>query len=406
LLLSISNDASIHSITSLRVIVFANGNIDLASDLSSPAPKNGEVTSEILFVKRGLDPITPENIGKLLDVHKIQGSPLDSLYHSLRGIWSPALLSNSEWTERLPPKVQQLLTELQSTLSASVRADVRGTKAGKVDLENVSEIFEVVDEHRYWVALKDVPRSPYKSLAKSVEQALIEILSPGYEDLDTLDLASVPELVNKTFDALNNIWSIASQDRSDKYPKKRMQHLFDIIGATLCRYIQKRLSSKNIWRDPSGDVRVMIHGAIVILEQWVDVPKKLTSSFWIGSDNAWGGDAHEDSFSRAFLNRLEHILRIRTLSDELAQLLTKEERKAFQLEKLFKPLEDTNPLAYNPYTEPLWAKSVTHIARKTIRYLCFNLRLRAVADYEQSLNPVEEAVAGHFRRKIAPIMDR
>jgi hypothetical protein len=105
-----------------------------------------------------------------------------------------------------------------------------------------------------------------------------------------------------------------------------------------------------------------------VCEQWCDVPKKLTSTFWPGAEHSWKGDVHTDSFMEAFLSRLQQVLSIRTLSDELSQLLTPEERDQFQLGSMFAPLEHTEPLRYNPYTEPQWAKAVAECVQAG-RYL-------------------------------------
>ena len=122
-----------------------------------------------------------------------------------------------------------------------------------------------------------------------------------------------------------------------------------------------------------------------ICEQWCEVPRKLTNTFWPGSEHAWKGDEHRDGYMEAFQKRVADVLSILTLSDELSQLMTDEERVQFQLDRMFAPLEDQRPLLYNPYTEPSWA--------------------RAVADYERSLAPVENAVASHFRQNVASMLD-
>ena len=294
-------------------------------------------------------------------MHTIQGSPLDGLYSTLRGIWCPMLLKNVRWSDKLSPKLQQLLTELESTLSSSVSVDNQKSKGGStsIDINNVSAISDLVDELNFWKDIKDDRRSPYKNMAKAIETALNEIAAsnPGYHELDSLEFNAVSELVAKTFDSLNNVWEAGGQEANVKYPKRRMEHLFDCIGGALCRYFQKKLSTNDIWKDSSGDIRMHFLSAIRILDQWVDIPRKLTTTFWRGGvDNPWKGEPYEDTYSVAFMKRLDHVLRIRTLSDELSQLLTAEDRRSFPLERLFKPLEDTRPLAYNPYTEPQWQK--------------------------------------------------
>ena len=350
--------------------------------------------TDILFVKRSTTPIDPTNISSCLDVLTLHGSPVDGLYNALRSVWCPTLLKNSHWNSKLPSRVQQLLTELESSLSSSVGGGNQSESGNSI--ENLSNIATLQDEVRFWNQLKDDRRSPYNTLARNVDQSFSEIAA-GFDELNNLNFDSVSDLLSLTLDALNSAWSGSSSDDRDrgrgrdrdemkKYPQNRMAHLFNCIGSALCRYIQKQMASVDVWHSQTGEVRMKLKAAIRICDQWYDVPRKLTSTFWIGSEHSWTGPAHEDTFVQSFMGRLDHVLRIRTLSDELSQMLTPEERSSFQLDKLFAPLEDTKPLLYNPYTEPLWAK--------------------AVKDYEKTIDPVEAAVAAHFRKNASPIIDR
>ncbi len=376
--------------STLKVSVITNtSDVTFTTDLSaSNKNSNDENSIDIMFTKRQADVVTPDNVRSLIDIQTLSSNnPLDSLYNNLRSVWCPTLLQNSTVTDQLPPKVVQLLSELERTLGTSARSNGNNSNNGRNnddDIENMSGIHEPMDEIRYWADTKSNRRSQYNQLADSLDIYFHDISNPvGFNDIESLDFSQVADLVNVTFDSLNGIWSTIV-DRQ-VYPQKRMVHLFDIIGKSLCRYIQKTLSNLDLWRLKTGDVRIKLQSAVRICEQWCDVPKKLTSTFWPGNDHQWKGDVHEDTFMEAFKGRLQHVLRIRTLSDELSQLLTQDERDQFQLDKLFQPLEETNPLMYNPYTEPKW--------------------LKAVSEYERYIEPVETAVAAHFRRNSANILD-
>ena len=155
-------------------------------------------------MKRSTSPIDPSNISTCLDVLTMHGSPVDGLYNALRSVWCPTLLKNSQWNEKLPTRVQQLLTELESTLSCSVGG---GSKSGSIEtLEDLSNISSPQDEIRFWSQLKEDRRSPYNSLARTVDQSFQDI-SAGFEELDNLDFDSVSDLLNHTLDALNSAWS-------------------------------------------------------------------------------------------------------------------------------------------------------------------------------------------------------
>ena len=368
------------SLYALKASILKGGDAVFTVDLGQLQQSREEATVEILFVKRSTAPIDPKNIAQCLDVLTFHGSPVDGLYNALRGVWCPTLLKNSQWN--VPPRVKQLLTELESTLSSSVRSG--GSRmSSEEQLRNVSDIATASDEVAFWGQLRN-EKGSVGQLAKHVDQALKDIAS-GFADLDNLDFEAVSELLSTTLDALNVAWLGPSQDGAREYPQNRMEHFFNCIGSDLCRYVQKQMSSLDVWHGAPGEVVMKLKAAVRVCDQWCDVPQKLTSTFWPGSEHRWEGAAHEDTFMKAFKGRLEHVLRIRTLSDELANMLTKEELASFRLGRLFEPLQDTKPLLYNPYTEPQWQ--------------------RAVKEYERAIAPVEAAVAAHFRRNVAPILD-
>lgn len=337
-----------------------------------------------MFVKRGVEPLSAQNISKNLDIHTLQGSPLASLFNSLRGMWCPTLLENSTRSEQVAPRVKQLLAELESTLSSSVRSG-DAKRGNSDDIENVSDIQEPVHEINFWLRVKEDRRSPARNLAKQVDEALVEFA--GIAELNNMELSAVSDLVNLSLDVLNNMWN-ANGGAQDNvyYPQRRMTHFFDCIGSALVRYVQQQLASIDIWSSLNSAIRMKLYGCIRICEQWCAIPHKLTSTFWSGAQHAWKGPLHEDSFTQAFLRRLEQVLGILTLSEELSQILTTEEKSTFQLSRLFEPLKETRPILYNPHTEPQWA--------------------RAVKEYERLVDPVENAVATRFKRNIAPHLDR
>jgi dynein heavy chain 2 len=366
---------------SLKATVSSSGTVEFTTELNSDMSRADENSVDVLFVRRVPEPITESNLYSAMDVQTVHGSPLDGLYHTLRAVWCPTLLDNSKVTDKLPPKVVQLLSELEQTLGSSSRGGLTSGGRGDDELNDISTINDPYDEICFWQNVKGNRRSDFNDLGKAVEEALADIAE--FSDLDALEFSSVSDLVNKTFDALNSAWLCIENGAS--FPQKRMEHFFDVIGKALCRYIQRKLGGINIWSTQTGEARIKLQAAAKVCEQWCEVPRKLTKTFWPGSDHAWKGGEHTDTYMEAFKGRVEHVLRILTLSDELSQLMTEEERSQFQLDRLFAPLETQKPLLYNPYSEPVWVK--------------------AVAEYENSLMPVESAVASHFRRNVASMLD-
>lgn len=371
------------SLSVLKTTVFNDGEARFTTDLSVPQKgERGEV--DVLFVRRNTDPLAPKNMAECLDVHTAHGNPLDNLYYALRGMWCPALLQNEAMSENLPPRVQQLLAELESTLGSSVRGGGAGRSSSGADLQDLSEITSPADELAFWQRVCEDRRSPLRQLAEGVDSGLRDIL--GFTELDVLSQEDVADLVARSLDALNTVW-LAVSDEGTRYPQSRMVHLMDMLGAALCKTIQHtHLKDIDVWDGRSGDVRVKLQSAIRLLEGWVEVPTKLTSTFWPGCEHPWRGEVHTDTYASAYKTRLDEVLGLRTLSDELGQLLSREERESFRLERLFDPLRRTRALMYNPYTNATW--------------------LTAVRAYEDSIVPVESAVARYLRGEMAPILDR
>jgi dynein heavy chain 2 len=164
-----------------------------------------------------------------------------------------------------------------------------------------------------------------------------------------------------------------------------MAHFFNCIGNAFVKFVQQQLTAVDLWSSLTSGIRMKLQGCIRIVEQWCAIPKKLTFQ-WSGAPHRWEGALHEDTFSDAFLRRLEQVLGILTISEELSQILTPEEKATFQLSRLFEPLRETKPILYNPETESQW--------------------MRAVKEYERLIDPVENAVGTRFKRNIAQFLDR
>ena len=230
---------------SLKAVVNpGSGRAEFTCKLGSTARAGAnENTVDVVFVKRGSEPLSPDNMSKALEVHSSvasQGSALDSLYNTLRAVWCPTLLQNSEQADKLPPRVQQLLSELEQTLSSA------GGGRGGVDdsLENIVGIHEPADEFRFWMQLKEDRRSPARALAKAVDQSYADVV-PGFASLldaqQQMDMNSALDLVSRSFDAINAAWLATSDGVA--YPQRRMTHFLDCVGRSLCLYLQRHLSA-------------------------------------------------------------------------------------------------------------------------------------------------------------------
>lgn len=149
----------------MKVTISGSGDVSFYIDMSKSSDSAGN-SVDVFFVKRIFEPLTPESISKSIEVFILHGAPLEALYHTLRGVWCPVLLKGSP-DFALPPRVQHLLTELESSLQQSVRVSDR-TGYETSDIQSVVGIGGPIDELGFWRNISDDRRSPYKTLAKEI----------------------------------------------------------------------------------------------------------------------------------------------------------------------------------------------------------------------------------------------
>ena len=77
---------------SLKCTTFEEGRLKVDKELSLSA-FDDKGLYHVLFIKRNKEPLHPDNMQAVLDILSLKGSPVDSLYLSLKAVWCPALLS-------------------------------------------------------------------------------------------------------------------------------------------------------------------------------------------------------------------------------------------------------------------------------------------------------------------------
>ena len=220
---------------------------------------------------------------------------------------------------------------------------------------------------------------------------LAKLTLNNFSESEFLTIADLSGIIDDCPDILDSLWNSNPETGSSFYPQKRMSHLLDCISRVICRSIMQQLSVLDLWSIGRGsDTRKlqMLQTSINLLGRWCQLTTSLTNKWYRPRDelHAWIGRTYEDNFSLSFKQRLVEVSNILTSAEELSQILPREEQHNFQMEKLFLPLKDINPILYNPYTESLWTK--------------------AVKDYERLIDPVESAVVNKFKKKIDPFMDK
>ncbi|KAK7489861.1 hypothetical protein BaRGS_00018883, partial [Batillaria attramentaria] len=329
----------------------------------------------IVFFKIRPDVITPDNTLTNIIVSSMIDSPLSTLYHAVQKVYAPLLLEDGKWSKGLDPKLQSLLSELEAGLSSAIRKQdpsFRGRSSDGDD--NIGGILTPMDEFQYW---SDLARSSARPELKEAAENYVDLFKPiskDYGGLDSLALGDAMELVELTQDILDDVW----KQSDPPYPEARMKHLLDVIAGSFGRYVQRKLADEDLWHGNFSSFRESLRMGVAICERWTTVCETLTTQFWKRfAPHPWKGEKFTPETMKNLKQRLEEILSLRTVHEQLLRLLTGPEQKELGVGDAFTPFLGLNPLQYNPYTQPLWAA--------------------AVAQYERAMEPAQQKIAGKLR---------
>lgn len=188
-------------------------------------------------------------------------------------------------------------------------------------------------------------------------------------------------LLEATQAALDDIWRADLPSRH-AYPQPRMAHLLETVSSALILYVQKRLGIYQLWRDAFTTIRSLLQASVRLLERWHQLAIELTSTYWPSFErHPWRGAQYSSMLIHSMASRLDQILHVRLIHEELLQLVSEQEARELKVDRSFLAFEGINPLLYNPYTQPLWDA--------------------AMREYERTLAPIEQHVSANFRRQVA-----
>jgi dynein heavy chain 2 len=354
----------------LKSIITSSGKIK-----QSRAYKGENPGVEISFIKLNNGNITYANISKCISVQTIQGTALDELFCTLRAVWQPIIenendmgIENREKGEngkgKISPRVLLLMAQLESALCSKDNNGIKGDSY--TDIANSSYCPPDIE-------------SLFRHLNadRLIDQSLLKLSFLESKEIDKLEFSEIIDRIDLIINSLNSAWTL-------KISQEKMEQIFDCISKAICRFIQFKMKDVNIWQNGStGDVRIKLQTSIRICRAFCDIPKKLCTSYWIGSNNIWEGGCYSNSFLIGFKNRLEQVLQIHSLADEMSQLLNPNEKEHFKLGQLFSSLYTLNPLLYNPYTEPQWNDLVN--------------------TFEDSIGDIVSAAVSRLKKYIAPL---
>ena len=378
----------------------SDGTFTSSGSLNPAAANPGDAARgrAVCFYKVRPEAIDAGNLCDNVCVASLGADPMKALYDSVRQVYAPALLHGRAGGDAFDDRLQNLLGELEAGMGsallhgghggagnsdmASNAATRRGERGGGNDGEgntdyNLSVVQTPQDELRYWAEVAArAARLPERERAQYF-QGLLQPLAADFNAAGsgTLGMLDLVELVEKSQECLDDIWR---QTEHDPYPSKRMSRLLSVLESALRRAMQARLGALDLWGDAFHTVREDLRAGLTVGARWSAAVGELTGTLWPRDPaNPWHQERVVPLALQELAARLEEILTLRTVHEQLVRLVGPEEAAHLGTDKVFDAFRGLNPLHSSAYIEPLWRA--------------------AVADYERRMVPAEQAVARVLR---------
>ncbi|KAI6079846.1 Cytoplasmic dynein 2 heavy chain 1 [Aix galericulata] len=379
----------------------SGGRLSAATKIEATDSKN----NVLVFFKLRPDVITEDNLHSNILVSSMLDSPINTLYQAVRQVFAPVLLKingrkivmvqsceshflksslqDETWSKTFDPKLQKLLSELETGLSTVLKRSDPNCMGEKFSEDDVQAILTPTDEFQFWIDCAQHGTKLYSKERASHFKDLFEDIAKDYFNLDSLSLFEVVDLVETTRETVDSVWR---QTEHDPYPQPRMHNLLDVIGSCLGRYVQRKLAALNLWEDAFHIVKENLKAGILICEQWASACEYLTGQLWQRYTlHQWKNEKYFPESLVKLGKRLDEVLTVRTLHEKLTFFLPSGEQNALHVAQVFEPFAGLNPVHYNPYTEPLWKA--------------------AVSQFERIIAPAEKKVASKLKKFISDIQD-
>lgn len=276
--------------------------------------------------------INPDNLHTNIFILSVLDSPIDTLYHSVQKVFAPVLLKDEKWSKNIDPKIQLLLTELQAGLGSTLRRFGKGIEADK-SKENLHGILTPSDEFQYW-AESSMSSSRLASRERAqFFQETIQPLVTEFSNLDALSISDSLELIEVAQDALDELWK--QTDHTPPYPESRMKHLLEIISSSLSRYVQRKLTDLDLWGGAFGHIRSSLQDGLGVCDKWNSTTEVLGAHWRQYALHQWKSSAFVSPTLSRLVQRLEEVLSLRSIHEQLLHLLSPAEQQELNLSNAF-----------------------------------------------------------------------
>ncbi|XP_060800611.1 cytoplasmic dynein 2 heavy chain 1 [Amyelois transitella] len=290
----------------------------------------------IIFYKTSAQDLNGDDGAKILNIATISTNVAESLYQSLKHVYTPLFAHDDLYSNKL----QKNLHELESHLRVLLHGKGEG---------NMNVILTIEDEVEYWKTLKQKQDSNSKE--KEAAATMCEIFEDICDEIRSLQsnsMSEIREIVENIGGLLDDVWRFTIIP----YSHERMIHIFDAIGHVINTNIQKACLNLKLWEvnnvNIENSVLQLLSESLAAIQTWISACESLTGTYWPNyALHAWNGKPYVPSFSITFQTRLKEIFEIRSTYCQLNKLLTNAEKTDLKTHQLFVPFENINVWAYN-----------------------------------------------------------
>jgi hypothetical protein len=154
------DDASINNLTA-SVSGLGSGQVQLQLSTYHDFPEGCEYQITLTKIRSG--PIAAADIPGNIQVSSVSLSPMSSFYHSIKSVYGPLLEAgdkSGKFSQKMDPKLMDLIQQLQAGLGAAIRRGTGQQIALLIQDPNMAPLQSIltpIDELDYWSDMCSVP---------------------------------------------------------------------------------------------------------------------------------------------------------------------------------------------------------------------------------------------------------
>lgn len=262
-----------------------------------------------------------------------------------------------------------LIENLQTNLSVSLGVAETG-------------ITSIKDEIYFW------RQKAEKSATKSDKEAA-RVFSEHLDNLNGIisdflklksahKLKNLEDLMDRAQYILDELWRVQHY----QFPQNRMISIIDVLSSMIVSCCVDDMNQQDdVWSSGSMNLNELIGHVMDIMNNWIQICDSLTRLFWTNCEqHPWLGKPFIPSLMTKFKTRVEEVLDIKQVHQQISTLSTEDESIDLKSRDYFYSFRDINIFDTTPIGEKYWNTAKTK--------------------FEQSLSNIDEKIAMNIKFSI------